>query len=194
MICYSSRDVQRTNNGNGQSLAWLRFGRMERIWSDGVVWDNGMISCLGTSTDHGHKANLPNTVVMRVLTILGLALFALLLLLSARFLIHGDSNKTYATQSVWRSEIFLPSAIGSIEFPMICSSVRLKCRCQTKRAHSATLVGDALARTGCHTREGSIQTQTEVFPGQFGNQCPRLQTVDPDTGQTVDCDVSSGPE
>jgi hypothetical protein len=34
---------------------------------------------------------------MRVSKILGLALFALLLLLSARFLIHGDWNKTYAT-------------------------------------------------------------------------------------------------
>ena len=45
----------------------------------------------------------------------------------------------------------------------------------------------------CHTREGSTQFRTEVFPGEFGNQCPQLRTVDPDTGQLVDCDVVRGP-
>jgi RHS repeat-associated protein len=46
----------------------------------------------------------------------------------------------------------------------------------------------------CQTREGSIQRLTEDFPGQWGNQCPKLETLDPDTGQTVTCDVISGPE
>jgi RHS repeat-associated protein len=64
-----------------------------------------------------------------------------------------------------------------------------KANCQTPDSnHRRTCI------YSCHTREGSIQTQTEAFPGQFGNQCPKLQTVDPDTGLVVDCDVISGPQ
>ena len=34
----------------------------------------------------------------------------------------------------------------------------------------------------------------EPYPKEFGNQCPKLRTVDPDTGYLVECDVISGPE
>lgn len=46
----------------------------------------------------------------------------------------------------------------------------------------------------CETQHGSMQTLTEVYPGQWGSECPKLRTVDPDTGHEVDCNVVSGPE